>query len=386
MRHMFRFAISVTVLAILLTLNISIAAPDLDLQRVFPEQRFERPLLMLQHSDDDRHWYVLEQRGVVYRIGGEGRTTLVDLTQFYRLSTCGECGLLGMAFHPKFATNGYIYLSFTEKTAAGMVSFVARFKSNDNGVSLMRDKNAGEALLRKNIIQVKQPYSNHNGGHIAFGPDGFLYFGLGDGGAANDPPGHGQNTKTLLGSMLRLTDEGLPAPGNRFVKGGRAEIFAYGLRNPWRWSFDRKTGRLWAGDVGQNRYEEINILENGGNFGWRCYEGLHRTRNRCSLESKKFIKPVAEYDHSEGISVTGGYVYRGKRIAALQGVYLFGDYGSGRIWGLSLSTAGAYKRSLLMTNGLNIASFAEGNDGELYVVDYRGGLYAIRGKAKSPLH
>lgn len=346
---------------------------QINLLRVFPELVFSRPVLMLQLPGDASDWYVVEQSGSIYRadMRTEAKSLLLNLEQFYNISSCSECGLLGMAFHPDFAANGFIYLSFTEGSGSSLTSYVARFRSPDGGLSFAFNSGVPE---RTNILQVAQPYSNHNGGHIAFGPDGFLYFGLGDGGSANDPVNHGQDTSTLLGSMLRLRDDGSAAPGNK--AGGHAEIYAYGLRNPWRWSFDRTTGALWAGDVGQYLYEEINIIHNGLNYGWRCYEGLHQTTNECAgiglLEP-----PVVEYAHNEGISVTGGYVYRGDRVTAISGAYIFGDFGSGLIWGLYPKTDGNYERRLLLASELNISSFAEDHAGELYVVDYNGYLFKI---------
>ncbi|MDG9666475.1 PQQ-dependent sugar dehydrogenase [Hahella sp. CR1] len=330
---------------------------------------FSSPILMLPHPSLTNIFYVVQQRGRVYRVNlnDNTRTTLIDLSEHYDLSTCGECGLLGMAFHPNFAENGYLYFSFTENVS-GMTSFVARFESADNGQTLRSD--SGGDLLRDNLIEVSQPYSNHNGGHIAFGSDNLLYYGLGDGGSGNDPDNNGQTVSTLLGSMLRLNDDGSPASGNN-VPGALPEIYAYGLRNPWRWSFDRDTGDLWLGDVGQGQYEEVDIITSGGNYGWRCYEGMHRTGNSCT-STGPYIAPVAEYDHSEGISITGGYVYRGDAIPGLKGVYVFADFGSGILWGLRANGSGGYDRETLLESGRNVASFAEGADGELYVVTFSG--------------
>jgi glucose/arabinose dehydrogenase len=351
----------------------------INLSPVFPELDFSRPILMLQKPAGD-DWYVLEQSGPIYRIDArtQERSLLLNLNQFYDISSCNECGLLGMAFHPEFAKNGLIYLSFTEGSENALISYVARFRSADGGLSFAFKAGVPE---RKNILQLAQPYSNHNGGHIAFGPDGFLYFGLGDGGSGNDPRNHGQDAATLLGSMLRLRDDGSAAPGNK-VSIGRPEIYAWGLRNPWRWSFDRKTGELWAGDVGQNLYEEVDIIRNGLNYGWRCYEGFHRTENACG-ETGPLEPPVAEYGREEGVSITGGYVYRGAALPDLEGVYIFGDYGSGRIWGLYPKKDGDYERVLLLASGLNISSFAEDHAGELYVIDHGGDPFKITSSVNS---
>lgn len=350
---------------------------DIQLERIFPDLGFNQPVWLLPHPGDDEIWYLLEQRGQIYRLDAGAGTSqpTVNLADFYPLSTCGECGLLGMAFHPEFGDNGIIYLSFTEDTDEGMVSFVSTFVSPDDGLSLARDPDNTATLDRSDLVSVAQDFSNHNGGHIAFGPDGFLYYGLGDGGSGNDPNNRAQDTQTLLGSMLRLTAAGDPAPGNA-VSEGDPRIYAYGLRNPWRWSFDRQTGELWAGDVGQNLYEEIDIIVNGGNYGWRCREGMHQTTNTCTT-SGPYIDPVAEYGRDEGISVTGGYVYRGGAIPGLDGVYLFADFGSGNIWGLFPADNNGYERRLLLDSGLSISSFAEDSNGEVIVLDYGGGLYRI---------
>jgi glucose/arabinose dehydrogenase len=220
---------------------------------------------------------------------------LVDLTDHYTLTTCNECGLLGMAFHPDFMANGYIYLSFTEgPDSNNMTSQVARFRSADRGQTL-----AG-APERLDILSVAQPFANHNGGHIAFGSDGFLYLGLGDGGSANDPQENGQDINTVLGKMLRMTADGTNADGTGApdnivaTQGGDARIYAFGLRNPWRWSFDRQSGELWLGDVGQDAFEEVDVIVNGGNYGWRCREGLQPTPGigNCTLTGGSAIDPV----------------------------------------------------------------------------------------------
>lgn len=343
---------------------------EVQLTAIAPSLNFNRPLLLLPHPSESGLFYVVEQGGVIHRLdlNTESRSQVADLSQAYPLSTCEECGLLGMAFDPDFASNGFVYLSFTEETGSGMTSFVARFESTDNGQSLRTD-GAGE-WLRTDLLQQPQPFSNHNGGHIAFGPDGGLYVALGDGGSANDPDNNAQDLSTRLGKLLRITTGG--SPDGSDIPGALPEIYAYGLRNPWRFSFDRQTNELWAGDVGQNRFEEINRITAGGNYGWRCYEGFERTENSCSSSpSGPFIDPVAVYGRSEGISVTGGYVYRGNNIPALQGHYLFADFGSGTLWALSPESDG-YRRRVLLDSGRNVASFAEDPSGELYLVTFSG--------------
>ncbi len=343
------------------------------LHPLFAEQRFNQPVALLQSPKVNSSWYVVEKGGRVLRLEGEGReaksSLFIDLGSRVDAGPM-EAGLLGMAFHPAFARNNLIYLSYTR--GRPLTSVLARYKSSDGGRTL---DPASEAIL----LEVPQPHGNHNGGQIAFGPDGYLYYGLGDGGAAGDPRGNGQNTETLLGAMLRLdVDRYTPytpytiPPDNPFVEGGgRPEIYAWGMRNPWRWSFDRQSGELWVGDVGQNEWEEIDRVVKGDNLGWNVWEGGHCFRaDRC--RSGGMVMPVAEYSHEFGCSVTGGYVYRGKAIPALYGHYLYGDFCSGRIWELDSGNIkeGAH---ILMHSGKRIASFAEDRDGELYLLDYASG-------------
>ena len=343
---------------------------------------FSSPLAMVMAPGDNSHWYVVQQTGQVKRMvnsfGVSSTSTFIDIDDG-RLTHGGETGLLGMAFHPDFTSNGYVYLSYT---SPGPVSRISRFSLDGTGQALDPDS-------EQIILSVTQPYGNHNGGQIAFGPDSYLYIGLGDGGSGGDPLGHGQNTATLLGSMLRI-DVGDGSSGsytipadNPFVNGGGLpEIFAYGLRNPWRWSFDRSNGQLWLGDVGQNTYEEIDIIASGGNYGWNIMEAAH-CYNAASCDQTGLILPVAGYDHTEGSSVTGGYVYRGTDITFLQGRYLYADFGSGRIWALEQTGPGQYASSELLDTPHNIASFAEDHDGELYVISLAGSIFKITGDSGS---
>lgn len=357
-------------------------SPSIRLERILGGLAFSRPLLFLQHPGMDDIFYVVQQDGVIWRtdIAAATRGELVDLKDHYSLTDCGECGLLGMAFHPDFAANGYIYLSFTEGPDNNdMTSHIARFRSADNGQTLAAGANPG-TLERTPVFDVAQPFTNHNGGHIAFDSNGLLFLGMGDGGSGNDPEQNGQDLDTTLGKMLRMNADGSAAAGNLVAtQGGDARIYAYGLRNPWRWSFDRQTGELWAGDVGQNAFEEIDIIVNGGNYGWRCREGLQATPGigSCTLTGGSAVDPVAVYGRNEGISVTGGYVYRGGALQDLQGVYVFGDFGSGRIWGLVPRGSNHYERIDLLDTDHNISSFGEDRAGELYVIDHGGGIYRI---------
>ena len=356
-------------------------ATRIQLENPFPNlPGLTSPLAMVMAPGDSSYWYVLQQTGQVVRFvnsfGVSSVSTFIDIDDG-RLVYGGEMGLLGMAFHPDFASNGYVYLSYTSNIG-GRVSRISRFSLDATGQAL---NPASEQI----ILSVAQPYTNHNGGQIAFGPDNYLYIGLGDGGSGGDPHGHGQNTNTLLGSMLRI-DVGdgssgsytIPADNPFISAGGRAEIFAYGLRNPWRWSFDRLSGELWLGDVGQNTYEEIDIISKGGNFGWNIMEGAH-CYNAASCNQTGLILPVAEYDHSQGFAVTGGYVYRGTDITFLQGQYLYADYSTGRIWALQQTGPTQYTSTELLDTALNIASFAEDHDGELYVINLGGSIHRIAG-------
>lgn len=360
---------------------ISPAAPPVPssilLENPYPNlPSFTSPLAMYMAPGDSSYWYVVQQAGQVIRFQNDAAvnttTTFVDIDDS-RLVSGSETGLLGMAFHPNFSSNGYVYLSYT---SPGLVSRISRFNLDNSGQAL-------DPASEQIILTVPQPYSNHNGGQIMFGPDGYLYIGLGDGGSGGDPLGHGQNTNTLLGAMLRI-DVGdgssgtytIPADNPFAVSGGKKEIFAYGLRNPWRWSFDRNTGELWLGDVGQGAYEEIDIITNGANFGWNIMEGAH-CYDPANCNQSGLTLPVAEYDHSQGFSVTGGYVYRGTDITFLQGQYIYGDYGTGRIWALEKTGQNQYTSTELLDTTLNIASFAEDHNGEIYVVNLLGSISKI---------
>lgn len=350
------------------------AGDSIRLTPVFGEAAFSEPTGIYQHPADPSVWFILEKEGKMRRMdwgNGDVRTVL-DLTAV--VDDASEGGLLGMAFHPSFASSGEIYVSYTvhgEKSP--MVSRLSRFRMGADGTV--------NAVSEKVILSVDQPAQNHNGGHILFGPDGYLYIGLGDGGRAGDPWGNAQNTNTLHGSILRIGVDSsdpyaIPAD-NPFADSGAGlgEIFAWGLRNPWKFSFDRETGTLWAGDVGQNAWEEIDIIGKGKNYGWNLKEGTHcYSVDPC--DDPSLAEPVLEYGHHEGNSVTGGFVYRGKKLPALAGRYVFGDYVTGRIWSLDAARPGNGKILLAETN-LSVVSFAEDREGELYVVDFGGKVFRI---------
>jgi glucose/arabinose dehydrogenase len=365
------------------------AGPALGVERVFPNLDFTAPVALLQAPNDATRWFVLEQAGRVRVFANDplagAAASFADISE--RVAAGGEMGLLGMAFHPGFPADPRVYLSYTNADA-GRVSRISEFR-------LGLDGNLDPATERI-LLAIGQPEANHNGGQIAFGPDGHLYAGMGDGGGGNDRHGaigNGQRMSTLLGKMLRLdvspaSGYAIP-PGNPFAANAQCgtngtgaascpEIFASGLRNPWRWSFDRQTGELWVGDVGQNTLEEIDRVRLGGNYGWRCLEGTRATGLACGSEAN-LQPPVAEYGRASGTSVTGGYVYRGTRIAGLPGRYVFGDFTTGRIWHIAGDTPPTAIVAAGFDTGLNISSFGEGSDGELYVVHYGGQLYRLTG-------
>jgi uncharacterized repeat protein (TIGR03806 family) len=305
--------------------------------------------------------------------------------------SCGESGLLGMAFHPNFPTTPEVFLSYTATGPGGGVPLVSKVTR-----ITLSNTTTGAIATQQDVISVNQPYSNHNGGDIAFGADGYLYYGLGDGGSGGDPENHAQDTTDLLGSMLRLdvrgTGAGYAIPGDNpfagnpkcnanFGPGANAqdcpEIYAWGFRNPWRWGFDPPTGQLWVGDVGQSNWEEVDLVQKGRNYGWRCREGAHDYNTSGCPAPSAFVDPVAEYDHSNGrVAITGGYVYRGTAIPSLQGQYIYADFSSGPIYALQSNGSGGFTSQQVYLDGHEISAFAPGVDGELYYADYGNG--AIR--------
>ena len=325
------------------------------------------PLYLTAPPGDSTPLFVVEQTGRIRVIRNDTTLAAAFLDLSDSISTGSEQGLLGLAFDPAYASNGRFFVSYTRQDGD---SRLARYQVSASPDSA--DPASGATLL-----EVAQPYSNHNGGGIAFGPDGYLYYGLGDGGSGGDPDGHGQDRTELLGSMLRLDVSGsgytIPA-GNPFAgtAGLRGELWNYGLRNPWRWSFDRQTGDLYIGDVGQNQWEEIDVQPAGSaggeNYGWNLMEGSHCYQSGCS--STGLVLPVLDYDHGQGCSVTGGYVYRGTAIPGLQGRYFYADYCGGWVrsfvWSGGQATGKRPEPGL--TPGGTITSFGEDARGELYII------------------
>lgn len=344
------------------------------LERAYPNLTLPTPTAMTMRPGDDSRWYVVDRSGRIWWFDAANEnTSQLNLALDIRsdVDAAGEGGLLDMAFHSDFANNSQVFLSYTI-SGSPLISRFARFTSSDAGDSF-------DVASLFTVLSMNQPYTNHNGGKIGFGDDGYLYIGLGDGGSGGDPQDHAQNTNDLLGAMLRIDVDsaspyGIPADNPFASGGGRAEIYAWGLRNPWRWSFDQLTGDLWLGDVGQISWEEVDIIVNGGNYGWRCYEGTHEYNTAGCGPASDYIMPVAEYGRTEGYSITGGYVYRGTAIAALNGNYVFTDYGSGTIWGLFPTGKGSYRREVLVPAfGTGFAAMAQGNDGEIYFLNIQSG-------------
>ena len=326
----------------------------------------DRPVDM--QPDGSGRLFVVEKIGHIHIIenGQLIQTPFLNIDDRVNDSS-NEMGLLGLAFHPNYTQNGYFYVNYT---GSGGDTFISRFQVSD-------DPNLANPSSEVNLLRINQPYSNHNGGTLQFGPDGFLYAGLGDGGAAGDPMGNGQSLGTLLGKILRLDVDSaepyLVPADNPFGN----EIWAFGLRNPWRISFDSLTGDLYIGDVGQNQWEEIDYLPSGfpggTNFGWDLREGAHDFEGNAPAG---LTEPIVEYSHTEGgCSVTGGYVYRGS-MSEWNGIYLYGDYCSGYIWGLINSDSG-WRDQLLFDTDINITSFGQDEAGEVYLVGDNGGVYML---------
>lgn len=330
---------------------------------------FAAPVEVVVAPGEPDRLYVVEQAGTI-RVAEKGKKlpgTFLDIQSRVRYG--GEMGLLSLAFHPKFALNRKYYVNYTSgspKLRTVVAEYVAGKKEGTE------------------ILTFDQPYSNHNGGQLAFDKQGYLYIAVGDGGSAGDPLKAGQDPNTLLAKILRIDVDakkpyGIPAD-NPFAKGGgRPETFAMGLRNPWRFSFDPKTGALFAADVGQDEWEEIDLVEKGGNYGWNPREGAHCYEPRENCKTAGLIDPIHEYDHVAGLSITGGFVYRGKKIPSLEGQYIYGDYLSGRIWALNYDQTAKKKigNKLLMDTRHSISSFGVDAEGEILVVAHKGTIFRL---------
>lgn len=356
---------------------------DFELDPVFTQLSFTAPVALLQAPGDGTRWYVVQQDGLILSFdntsGVATTSVFADLTARVDDSE-PEAGLLGMAFHPAFANNGFVYLSFTQFSGQ-LESVIARY-TLDPGTQML------DLATEQVLLTLEQPLANHNGGHLAFGPDGFLYGGFGDGGGAGDPSNLAQATNNLYGTVIRIDVDGASPyaipPDNPFPAGSECfdgtspqdpcpEIYAWGFRNPWRFSFDRVAGELWLGDVGQASWEEVNRVGSGLNYGWRVREGAHCFEPPTNCATAGLIDPIAEYGRSTGRSVSGGYVYRGSAIPGLVGEYVFGDFVSGVILTVPAGAATGTAPTERLDTTLGIVSFAEDQAGELYVLDYSGG-------------
>ncbi len=345
---------------------------------------FAEPTKIIQAPGDGSRWFVLEKGGLIRSFSVSNPAAVTNWLDFRSKvnNSYQETGMLGMAFHPNYPATPEVYVSYTGDPP-GIVSKVSRV--------ILDNVTTPANITEQVLIRVNQPFDNHNGGDIAFGPDGFLYLGIGDGGSTGDPQNNARNPTRLLGKMLRINVLGVPFPGTGYnIPAGNPhaanpkcgpganalpcpEIYASGLRNPWRWSFDAPTGQLWAGDVGQNSWEEVDVIELGGDYGWRCREATH-PYNSSGCPVAGLTDPIAEYAHTGGNNaITGGFVYRGAALTALQGRYVFADFGSGRIWALKPDGQGGYDNDELVDTPYNISAFGTDAAGEHYFADYGNG-------------
>ncbi len=388
-----KFLLPVIALGLLLTSSTVRSAEPVDESplpfkpvRAFPNLRLPRPIVFTHAGDGSGRVFIASQLGKVFVMPNDPQieepSVFLDLEpQVTYKDTENEEGLLGLAFHPKYPENGEFFIYYTT-TEQPHTSVISRFRVSAD------DPNRADAEYEEELLRIEQPYWNHNGGGLVFGPDGYLYISLGDGGSANDPLKNGQNLGTLFGTILRIDvdrkEEGknyaIP-PDNPFVKheGARPEIYAYGLRNVWGLSFDPATGLLYAADVGQDLWEEINIIVKGGNYGWSLREGMHRFGRNGSDPRPDLIEPIWEYNHSIGKSITGGVVYRGKKFPELQGLYLYADYITGRIWALRYDPQ---QKKVLANHPIKddmmpIISFGVDAEGEVYMTDSFGMIYTF---------
>ncbi len=343
---------------------------------------FRRPVNLAIAADGSNRLFVIEQAGLI-RVLQDGviqPTPFLDITDRVG-SQRNEQGLLGVAFHPKFTENGYLYVNYTDRQGN---TVIARFTAPGNATP---ENQTADKDSEKILLQVNQPYANHNGGHLLFGPDGMLWIGLGDGGSGGDPHNNAQSTQTYLGKLLRIdVDNGdpyaIPADNPFASGGGLPEIWALGLRNPWGITFDPLNGDLYLADVGQGQWEEINYLPNGFaalpvNFGWRIYEGNHLFSPDDAASPYPLTAPVFEYNHDLGCSVTGGIIYRGSELPEFYGVYLFADFCSGTIWGMLPQGTGSWQAQPLFTTTLQIVSLGVDETGEVFLLDLGGGMYRL---------
>ena len=361
---------------------------QLNIKEAFPNLQFEQVIDIQSAEDNTNRLFFVSQPGVIFSINNDANETekniFLDISE--KVLFGGEQGLLGLAFHPEFSRNGYFYVNYTVNNPRR--SIVSRFNvSADN-------PQKADSLSEVVLLSVGQPYSNHNGGQIAFGPDNYLYISFGDGGSAGDPQNNAQNRENLLGTIARIdvdkNDVGLnysipdSNPYKNNSQGFREEIFAYGLRNVWRFSFD-SDGKLWAADVGQGKWEEINLIENGKNYGWRIMEGQHCYNPPSGCNQTGLELPIWEYGHNDqgGYSVTGGHLYEGDELEELKGKYIFGDYVTGNLWALSINN-NQVSNELLSTSNFSISTFGVDANKELFFANYSNGkIYKFESSVSS---
>ena len=347
---------------------------------------FSNPLDVQQPNDGTGRLFVVEQGGHIQIIQNDGTRAaapFLDVSTRIGFTSGGETGLLGLALHPSFPQNRRFFVNYTRNVAGQLQSVIAEFTASSS------DPNFADANSENILFTVNQPFSNHKGGALMFGGDGFLYIGLGDGGSAGDPQCNGQNLNVLLGKILRIDVDSPHSPGlnyaipsaNPFLgQNARGEIWLYGLRNPYRFSFDTANGNLWIGDVGQNAYEEVDMLtpqQAGANMGWNLREGTHSFSTACAQTGSRLTDPIFDYDRSQGDeTVIGGHVYHGTKMPALAGTYIFGDFASGRVWSLEQTGQSWTRSDVTTTAGFDLASIGQDLSGELYVARYSSGVIA----------
>ena len=415
MKRIYKTAYGIFVCLALLAFGGALGAqplPTVKLRPVFPALTMDRPVWMSEAPDGSGRFFIVAQEGriVIARKGTDGAQSNEFLNIVDREpSTAYEEGLLSIAFHPDFKSNGLCYVYYSQQNSNQHSLYPGRSVISEWKI-LAADTNRLDIKSERILLEVQQPFANHKGGQLTFGPDGYMYVGLGDGGLGCDPFNNAQNSAALLGKILRLDVNsratiqrgkdtitlpyGIPSD-NPFVGepdlnglGARHEVYAWGLRNPWRYSFDRKTGELWAGDVGQDLWEEIDLIVKGGNYGWNVFEGFHHFKP--GPPGAQYIEPVIDYPHKPellkesrfprhaiGACVVGGYVYRGAKFPKLQGIYLYADYALGTVFGLRYSGGKVTDYDTLLDQPKNITSFAEDAEGELYVLTYDGHVFSI---------
>lgn len=356
----------------------NVAAEKYRLTEAFEKLSFELPIELTSPADGTDRVFVVEQKGVIRvftnREDVKNATPFLDIEK--KVESGGEKGLLGLAFHPNYKSNGYLYVNYTR--GKPLETVIARYKVSASNPNVADP--ASEVIL----LTYLQPYSNHNGGKVAFGNDGYLYVAAGDGGSSGDPGNRGQNKKELLGKILRIDVDKKSSTANYSIpddnpfknnkEGFKDEIYAYGLRNPWRFNFDRQTGMLWAGDVGQNKIEEIDIIENGGNYGWKIMEADDCFKSE-NCNTAGLINPITSYQQgsSTGSSVTGGYVCRDKNLPGLNGKYVYGDFVSGNVWALTFNGKKAVNNEQIAKISGGLSSFGEDSKQNLYLLSYGTG-------------